>query len=139
VKRLPRLALSCLLLLLTSCTSLRCGTFAGVGWGSAIPRYENVPDSAQDALPREASVRLSMESAVVEGSLVHTRPELCLREKDDRVHCFERASVHSVERRDSYWLTGMLIGLGADVVVGAVLVGVAAANYHSQPAMGCCF
>jgi hypothetical protein len=120
------------LLVLASCASLGCGTFAGVGWGSAIPHYETVPDSAQDSLPPEASLRLSTESGVTEGSLVRMNPRLCLREKDDRVHCFDQTSIHTVERRDSYWLQGLLIGMGADVVVAAVIVGAVLASCHPQ-------
>jgi hypothetical protein len=128
-----RMALPVLAVVLASSPSLGCGTFAGVGWGSAIPRYHTVPTSAEDALEPDTDVRLSSDAGVAEGSLVRTSPRFCLRERDDRVHCLEPSSIHSVERRDSYWLEGMLIGMGADALVGAIFLGVYLSSQRSQP------
>jgi len=136
------------LLVLASSASLGCGTFAGLGWGSAIPRYENVPASDQDALPPGATLRITgPEIGVARGSVLNMKPRLCLRKGDQKssdaeiddsnttlkAHCFERSSILTVQRVNSYWLQGMLIGFGVDVVVVALIAGIASAAYHPTP------
>jgi hypothetical protein len=115
-----------------------CGTFVGIGVGSMVPRYENVPGAAQDAVPRGSTLRITTRDETSSGELVRSDPEtLYLRQDDGRTRAIDRALVERAERKtsDGHWLDGLLVGTGVDVVTGAILYALVFSKFGERAPM----